>query len=122
MRAARGFTLVELLAALAILALIGSLGWRGLDAVLGAQAAVQAESRRWEDVDRAMRQLGRDLSLEQPVAYRLRGNLLERNTPAAAGILLEDVSSFNLHRTPRSLTAEIVLAGGERVWRIFPLP
>lgn len=114
MRAARGFTLVELLVALAVVALIGSLGWRGLDAVLGAQAAVQAESRRWEDVERAMRALVRD-----PAPYRLRDGALRH---VRGSVLLEEVARFQLERTAHSVTVEIVLAGGERVWRIFPLP
>ncbi len=73
----RGFTLLELLVAMAVLALLASISWRGLDSVLGAQARVQAELRRWEDLDRVMQQLARDLSLA-----------IERPAQAAAGELV----------------------------------
>ena len=170
----RGFTLLELLVALGVLALLATIGWRGLDSILGAQVAVQAEMRRWSDVDRVMQQLGRDVSLaiEAPTAqgdelvivrlgeadagpaqngprrvgYRLRAASLEYavNLPSAgaqAGKVLENVAAFELRvlqadgtwkpllggsdasrTTARALAAEITLASGERVSRIFPLP
>ena len=174
----RGFTLLELLVAMAVLALLASISWRGLDSVLGAQAQVQAELRRWEDLDRVMQQLARDLSLalERPVqepagellitrlgetdagpaqsgprrvGYRLRDGGLEyfthsSSSPAAAveaSRVLENVAALELRAlgadgqwralrrdprqpdvAPRAVAAEIVLAGGERILRIFALP
>jgi general secretion pathway protein J len=179
MARARGFTLLELLVAMAVLALLASISWRGLDSILGAQAQVQAEMRRWEDVDRVLQQLARDLSLalERPehapagellitrlgemeagagqsgprrVGYRLRDGGLEYFTHSSssaattveASRVLENVAALELralgpdgqwrplrlepHQAagapPRALAAEIVLAGGERISRIFPLP
>jgi type II secretion system protein J len=171
----RGFTLLELLVALGVLALLASIGWRGLDAILGAQASVQAETRRWSDADRVMQQIGRDLSLaverpmEEPagelvivrmgepdagptqsgprrVTYRLRDGALQyvvelASSGSQAGKVLEGVAAFDLRAlesdgawrplrrepgpvsgTARAVAAEITLAGGERIWRIFPLP
>ena len=178
MARARGFTLLELLVAMAVLALLASISWRGLDSILGAQAQVQAEMRRWEDVDRVLQQLARDLSLalERPVqapagellmtrlgeteagaaqsgprrvGYRLRDGALEyfMHSSSSAGAtveasrVLENVAALELRAlgadgqwralrrepqqadvAPRALAAEIVLAGGERISRIFPLP
>ena len=162
MRRARGFSLLELLVALGVLALLAAMGWRGLGSVLDAQAAVQAEARHWDDVQRVMQQMGRDLSLaiEPPrhepsgelvivrlgeedaggprrVNYRVREGVLEYD----AQPVLENVAALEfrslgpdgqwrpLLRDPRqpqaaarALSAELVLAGGERVWRVFPLP
>ena len=63
MQTQRGFTLLELLIALAVLALLAALGTRGLTAVLQAQAQVGSEERRWNDVSAALSQVARDVSL-----------------------------------------------------------
>lgn len=62
-RAGAGFALLELLVALAVLAVLAAISYRGLGAVLGAEAAVQAESRRWNEVAALFAQMGRDFSL-----------------------------------------------------------
>lgn len=59
----RGFTLIELLVATAVLALVGALGYRGLDSILESEARLQAESRRWSDVALLFSQLGEDATL-----------------------------------------------------------
>src|SRR5258706_6818430 len=59
---ARGFTLVELLVALAIFALITGFAYRGLTAMLEARAALESESRKWRDVALFVGRIGRDLS------------------------------------------------------------
>ena len=61
--AQRGFTLIELLVAMAVLAILGSLAFRGLDSVLDAEARLQGESRRWNDVSLLFSQLGEDLTM-----------------------------------------------------------
>ena len=174
MPGSRGFSLLELLVAMAVLALLAAISFRGLSSILDADARVQAQLRRWGDVGRVMEQLGRDLSLAverpvqeaagelvirrrgeadggaaqsgvQQVGYRLRAGTLEYlawpPAPGAApvaSIVLEEVSALELRAlgsdgnwsplrgaagvAPRAVAAEIVLAGGERVWRLFPLP
>ena len=68
MRPPRGFTLLELLAALAVLAVLASLSFRGLSSVLGTEAHVREEARRWNEVDLLLGQLREDLSsaMENP--------------------------------------------------------
>lgn len=61
--AQRGFTLLELLAAMAVLAILGALAFRGLNSVLDAEARLQAESRRWGDVSLLFSQLSEDLTM-----------------------------------------------------------
>ena len=57
-----GFTLLELLVALAVLAVLASLSFRGLSSVLDAEAHVRAEARRWNELDLLLGQLREDLS------------------------------------------------------------
>ena len=61
-RGSAGFTLVELLVALAIFALLAAFAYRGLDAMLQGRVALEGESRKWRDVTLAVGRLERDLS------------------------------------------------------------
>jgi general secretion pathway protein J len=63
----RGFTLVEMLVALAIFGILSLVGYRALDGVLVTRERVSAEYAYWRDVARAMTLLERDL---QRVAAR----------------------------------------------------
>lgn len=58
----RGFTLIEMLVAVAVLAALAAVSFRGLDAILSAERNVQAETRRWNDVAAVVAQMDRDLS------------------------------------------------------------
>ena len=58
-----GFTLVELLVAMAVLAMLTAVSFRGLNSILAAEAHVQSETRRWNDIAVLVAQMGRDLSL-----------------------------------------------------------
>ena len=111
MRRARGFTLVEVLVALSILAVLAVLGWRGLDAVLGNEARARALFDRWDGVELALRQLARDPS---PQAYRVRDGKLEY----AGLVLLEDVARLEMDEEKTFVKVSLVLSSGERVWRV----
>ena len=104
MRSSRGFTLVEVLVALAILAVLAVLGWRGLDAVLGNEARARAQL--------ALRQLARDPS---PEAWRVRDGRLEY-----AGVeLLQGITSLKINEEKTFVKVELVLSSGEHIWRVI---
>lgn len=77
-----GFTLVELLVALAIFALLSAFAYRGLTAMLESREALQAESRKWRDVSLFVSRIERDLAA-----------VLDRQATGASGIALAAVSS-----------------------------
>ncbi len=86
----RGFTLIELLVAMAVLALLSALSFRGLSSILDAEARVQEESRRWNDVSVLLSQMSQDVAMviERPVRDsmdRVRPALLLPGAPVGAG-------------------------------------
>jgi general secretion pathway protein J len=65
-RRAAGFTLVEVLVAISVLALLAVIGWRGLDQMLAQRARVDAGTADTERVLRTLAQLERDLAQRVP--------------------------------------------------------
>lgn len=67
--AARGFTLVELLVAITIFALIGAISYRGVTASVEARDRLYAQNERWRALSRFFLQFEDDLwhSLGRPV-------------------------------------------------------
>jgi len=69
-----GFTLLEVLIAVAIFALLGMAAYSGLDAVLKARARLDAENHQWRAVALFWTRLGRDLTAYVDRPARLRGS------------------------------------------------
>lgn len=68
MNSRRGFTLVELLVALAIFALISAFAYRGLAVLLDSREALDRDSRKWRDLALFVGRFERDVqaSLDRP--------------------------------------------------------
>jgi len=63
---ARGFTLLELLIALAILALLSVLGYRAIASLTDSEVRLSAETARWRALDALFMRLEADLRQAQP--------------------------------------------------------
>jgi len=68
-----GFTLVEMLIALAILALVAVLGYRAVSSLTDSEARLAAESERWRGLDALFARLESDMRAAQPRDVRVGG-------------------------------------------------
>jgi general secretion pathway protein J len=66
----RGFTLVEVLVAVAILSLVATIAWRGSAAMADAEAHLTTESTRWQQLDAFVARVEADMRLAIPRAVR----------------------------------------------------
>lgn len=89
-RAAAGFTLVELLVALAILAILAAAAWRGVEGIARSREAAQAATARTLQLGTALAQWEQDLlRLEDTTvvpALRAEGAALRLTRSAADGV------------------------------------
>ena len=69
-RTAAGFTLIEVLVALALLALTALLAWRATAALVDGEVRLSEEATRWRTLDLAFARLEADLRQAQPRAVR----------------------------------------------------
>ncbi len=62
----RGFTLIEVLVALAVFAVVTMLAWRGLDIMVSTKARLDAEMRAWRELELVFERLALDLTQVAP--------------------------------------------------------
>src|SRR5262245_44778103 len=62
----RGFTLVELLVAMAIVAVIGVMALTGLTTIIRQRDIAEERTKRWQEIQLAMRLIAQDLSESAP--------------------------------------------------------
>lgn len=86
MRRGCGFTLVEMLVALAVFTLMTGIAYRGLDAVLNAQARLDGEDAKWRRLSVAFVDLGRSLGAAVDPPLR------DGDAPAASGFVARTAS------------------------------
>jgi general secretion pathway protein J len=88
----RGFTLVEVLVALAIMAVLSALAWRGIDGIARSREASQAAVERTLRLQTALAQWDQDLQAVQDTssvpALRFDGATLRLTRATPAGIQL----------------------------------
>jgi general secretion pathway protein J len=122
MKSARGFTLVELLVAIGILAMVAVLGWRGLDGIVRARVALtdqmemtrgmqlafaQMQSDCEHAVDATM--LGRRPFLQQADnRLTLVRTVLNENEPARLQVIAYRLVNGQLMRRESSTTRDLV--------------
>nr|WP_314569838.1 type II secretion system protein GspJ [uncultured Pseudomonas sp.] len=69
--AQQGFTLIEVMVAIMLMALVSLIAWRGLDSVTRADQHLQASTEQTEVLLRALNQMQRDISLRASVELTL---------------------------------------------------
>lgn len=66
-RSQHGFTLIEVMVAIMLMAVVSLIAWRGLDSVTRADQHLQASTEQTEVLLRALNQMQRDISLRASV-------------------------------------------------------
>lgn len=90
MKRCRGFTLLELLIAVAIFALIGAMAYGGLQQVLNQQQRTEEQSQRLSDLQKAYRIMQRDM--EQLVNRKIRNEFGDQVDALVGGSGLDGVA------------------------------
>lgn len=87
-RAERGFTLIEVMVAMLLMAIVSLIAWRGLDSVTRADTHLKASSEQSLDLLRALNQLERDVAMRASVELRepLLGGAEAAPDPAPAAL------------------------------------
>jgi general secretion pathway protein J len=95
-----GFTLIEVMVAIMLMAIVSLIAWRGLDSVSRADTHLQASTEHTEALLRTLHQLERDIALRASIELReplLNDNDDERSgQPAAISVRSADDQSFRL--------------------------
>ncbi len=96
MKAARGFTLIEVMTALLILSLLALMSYRGLGAVLDAREHVKQETDKWRRVAAFFGRFERDVELAAPRPVRTVDSIAPAwlGAPAATAAASLEFSRF----------------------------
>ncbi|SAM33364.1 type II secretion system protein GspJ [Pseudomonas sp. 1 R 17] len=99
-RSEQGFTLIEVMVAIMLMAVVSVIAWRGLDSVTRADQHLQASSEQTEVLLRALNQLQRDISLRASVELNTpepsKNSAEKLDGPAAVTVRSSDSKGFRL--------------------------
>lgn len=88
-RRAAGFTLVELLVAIALMAIVSLMAWRGLDGIASLRDGLAASADETDSLLRMLGQLERDIALRAPdTVLAAQAAAAPRQLPLALDIVL----------------------------------
>jgi general secretion pathway protein J len=111
----RGFTLVEILVALGLLALVAVLAYRGVASLVDGETRLAAEARRWRTLDAALARMEADVRQALPRAARV-GAATE---PAwLAGVEAHGASAIAFSRAGPEFDIEPGIAGQRVGYRL----
>jgi general secretion pathway protein J len=110
----RGFTLLEVLLAIAIVALIAALGYRALASLSESETRLAAEATRWRTLDLFFARLEGDLRQAMPRAVRLSDT---REPPWLASVDASGNSAIAFSRAGPEFTLEPRSAGQRLAYR-----
>lgn len=88
----QGFTLIEVMVAIMLMAVVSLIAWRGLDSVTRADQHLQASTEQTEALLRALNQMQRDVSLRASVELSVPGTS-EDDVEKVAGLAAITVRS-----------------------------
>ncbi|NVZ52645.1 prepilin-type N-terminal cleavage/methylation domain-containing protein [Pseudomonas sp. B6002] len=98
--AQKGFTLIEVMVAIMLMAVVSLIAWRGLDSVTRADQHLQASTEQTEALLRALNQMQRDISLRASVELTTPGTSQEETDKtdglAAVTVRSSDSKGFRL--------------------------
>ncbi|BCQ61757.1 hypothetical protein PBOI14_35070 [Pseudomonas sp. Boi14] len=99
-RRQQGFTLIEVMVAIMLMAVVSLIAWRGLDSVTRADSHLKASTEQTEELLRTLNQLERDVALR--AGTQLREPALgdseeaEPDSPAPLSVRSSDSKGFRL--------------------------
>ncbi|NWA66550.1 prepilin-type N-terminal cleavage/methylation domain-containing protein [Pseudomonas reactans] len=88
----KGFTLIEVMVAIMLMAVVSLIAWRGLDSVTRADQHLQASSEQTEVLLRALNQMQRDISLRASVEL-VATDVAQDEAPKTEGLAAVTVRS-----------------------------
>lgn len=94
-RSQQGFTLIEVMVAIMLMALVSVIAWRGLDSVTRADQHLQASTEQTEVLLRALNQIQRDIQLRASVELNEPGTA-KVDGLAAVTVRSSDSKGFEL--------------------------
>ena len=115
MTRARGFTLIEVLVALVLLAITAVLAWQATAAMVDGEGRLSREAQRWRTLDMALSRMEADLRQAQPRAIRAASS---NEAPWIAAIEANGSSAIVFSRAGGEFAVEPGMAGQRIGYRL----